>query len=73
MGAVKELLAEAEENGQTEAQARALFAICERYKVTYRPGDYRPALPKGWVEGWVGGYDAAKLYIGCDPDGRIHS
>jgi hypothetical protein len=61
------------------AQERALRGICARYHVEYRREDYRPAfdLPKGYVGGWVGGYDIQAthptLYIGCDPEGRISS
>jgi len=73
MGAVKDLLIRAEDAGQNETQARALWALCDRYKVPYVPEHYRPALPKGWVEGWVGGPDAGKIYVGCSPEGRIHS
>jgi len=79
MGAVKDLLLAAEEAGQTEAQARALFAICDRYRVGYDPAHYwrDPSLPPGYVSGWVGGRDIQAtrptLYVGCDPDGRISS
>jgi hypothetical protein len=79
MGAVKDLLLAAAEAGQTEEQARALFAICERYHVTYDPDHYKPAfdLPKGYVAGWVGGYGIQKshptIYVGCSPEGAISS
>jgi len=79
MGAVKGLLIAVEEAGQTEAQARALFGICERYGVTYTPSDYwrDPSLPSGYVSGWVGGHAIQStqqtIYVGCAPDGRISS
>jgi hypothetical protein len=64
----------------TGAQRHALVAICDRFKVRYRPEDYRPTfdLPKGWVAGWVGGTDgpgsrAQTIYVGCDPEGRLSS
>jgi hypothetical protein len=57
----------------TAEQDTALRSICDRYNVTYRPADFRPAIPKGWVEGWVGGRSVAGIYIGCSPEGRIHS
>ena len=79
MGAVKDLLIAVEEAGQTEAQARALFGICERYGVTYNPADYwrDSSLPAGYVSGWVGGHaiQAAHptIYVGCSPEGAISS
>jgi hypothetical protein len=60
--------------GLTVEQAAALRSLCGRYNVEFRPSDYRPVgRPAGWVEGWVGGPDAGKIYVGCDPEGRIHS
>ena len=57
------------------AQEQALRDLCARYNVGYDPDHYKPAfdLPKGWVAGWVGGPDVRKLYVGCDPEGRISS
>ena len=68
-------------NQLTLLQETALYAVCERYNVTYDPGHYqhRPldGLPEGYVSGWVGGYDIQKthptIYVGCDPDGRLSS
>ena len=76
MAAMKALLDASVEQGMTEAQAAALLALCERYGVGYDPAHYRPGgfgLPAGYVAGWVGGPDARKLFVGCDPEGRISS
>lgn len=58
-----------------EVQRAALVRICERFSVPYDEAHYRPVfdLPSDWVAGWVGGPDHEKLYIGCDPEGRISS
>ena len=57
-----------------EAQAAALRALCEGYRVAYDHAHYKPAfdLPKGWVAGWIGGQPTT-IYVGCDPEGRISS
>lgn len=59
----------------TDKQREALESISSRYNTEFKeeyflmnPFD----LPKGWCSGWVGG-PAEKLYIGCDPEGRISS
>lgn len=59
----------------TEAQEKALRSLCERYGVTFDKDHYHPTfdLPDGYVAGWIGGTDSQKLYVGCDPDGRISS
>jgi hypothetical protein len=63
----------------TLLQEAALYAICERYSVAYQPEHYRPTfdLPEGWVAGWVGGIEQQKvqptIYVGCSPEGDIHS
>jgi hypothetical protein len=75
MGAVKDLLLAAEEAGQNEGQARALFALCERYGVVYDPAHYwrDSSLPAGYVSGWVGGPSERRLFVGCSPEGAISS
>lgn len=58
------------------AQEAALADLCARYDVAYDPAHYRPGglgLPAGYVAGWIGGPDARKLFVGCDPEGRISS
>jgi hypothetical protein len=61
----------------TLLQETALYALCERYHVPYDPSHYRPTfdLPDGYVAGWVGGpeYMARTIYVGCSPEGEIHS
>ena len=59
----------------TPKQVQALSDLCERYKVPFHEKDYWPQfdLPRGYVAGWIGGNDHRKLYVGCDPDGRISS
>ena len=54
----------------TDAQRTALTRLCERYSVPFVESDFhRPFdLPTGWVAGTVG-----PIYVGCDPDGSIHS
>ena len=62
------------EDAMTEAQEAALRDLSERYKVPFDPAGFRPTfdLPTGYVAGWIGG-DERKLYVGCDPEGRISS
>lgn len=63
----------------TTDQSHALEKLCERYNVPFRESDYTPAfdLPDGWVNGWIGGWiggnDHRALYVGCSPEGNIHS
>jgi hypothetical protein len=63
----------------TEAQRKALTALCERYNVPFAEEHYRPAfdLPAGYVAGWAGGSEIQAehptIYVGCSPDGRISS
>lgn len=56
-------------------QREALAELCERYHVPFDERDYMPQfdLPSGYVGGWVGGIEHRKLYVGCDPEGRISS
>jgi len=55
----------------TEAQQKALHDLCNRYDVPFDPANFRPTfdLPEGYVAGWIGD----KIYVGCDPEGRISS
>ena len=63
----------------TFKQHSALHAICERFKVPFDAGHYKAVfdLPAKWVAGWVGGPHQQEvkrtIYIGCGPDGDIHS
>lgn len=65
--------------GLTNAQEEALKALCARYNAPYNPDHYVAAfdLPNGWVCGWVGGpaHQETKrtIYVGCSPEGEIHS
>jgi hypothetical protein len=51
-----------------------LTALSERYGAEFRSEWFGPVfdLPPGYVGGWVGG-PARRLYVGCDPGGRISS
>jgi hypothetical protein len=55
----------------TEAQREALQDLCDRYKVPFDPATFhaRSDLPPGYVAGWIGD----RIYVGCDPEGRISS
>lgn len=59
----------------TEKQETALRAVCERFKKPFRKDDYSPGIGcgDGWLEGWVGGTPLNSIYVGCSPEGRIHS
>lgn len=60
----------------TRAQERSLRALCGRYGEEFHFGDYTPQfdLPPGYVAGWVGGPNGSRrLYVGCDPEGRVSS
>lgn len=62
-----------------EIQRNALSALCSRYGVEFKESDYftysaDSSLMAGWAEGWIGGNEGRKLYVGCDPKtGQIHS
>lgn len=59
----------------TVGQVGALVKLCARYSVTFDPLHYAPSfdLPSGWVAGWIGGQDEARLYVGVDTEGQISS
>jgi hypothetical protein len=63
----------------TDAQREALTKCCERFKQPFREDDYHPAfdLPTGWVAGWIGGWyedeSLRAIFVGCSPEGDIHS
>jgi len=59
----------------TPEQVAALTKLCDRYGVKFDPAHYYPPfdLPSGWVAGWVGGAVRRKLYVGCSPEGSVHS
>lgn len=54
----------------TPAQIAALLALCERFGVVFNPEAFTQPfdLPRGWVAGQVG-----PIYVGCSPEGDIHS
>jgi hypothetical protein len=54
----------------TAAQHKRLRQACADYAAEYDPANYQPTfdLPTGWVAGWVG-----PIYVGCSPEGDIHS
>lgn len=56
-------------------QRDALIRICERFEVEFEEEHYHPAIgsPSDWVEGWVGGVEKGRIYVGCSPEGHIHS
>jgi hypothetical protein len=60
-----------QDNKMTEQQRTALRALCGRYSVEFDETAFTPAfdLPKGWVAGVV----ANRIYVGCSPEGDIHS
>jgi hypothetical protein len=61
---------DAAETNMTLAQQDALKRLCDDYSVEFAPSNFfHPFdLPSGWVAGQVG-----PLYVGCDPEGHIHS
>ena len=55
----------------TDAQRRALSALCQRYRVAFAESAFVRGglgLPSGYVSGRVG-----PIYVGCDPNGVISS
>lgn len=54
-----------------ERQRKALKSCCERFGVEFHENNYRPGLgtPDDWREGWIGNH----IYVGCSPEGEIHS
>lgn len=51
-------------------QFEALSGLCSRYGIPFEPDRFFPSYGStGFVEGPVGD----KIYVGCDPEGRIHS
>jgi hypothetical protein len=59
----------------TPEQIKALSDLSDRYHVKFFQEWFKPTydLPEGYVAGWIGGPQERKLYVGCDPDGRISS
>ena len=61
----------------TPAQRIALQNLCARYGEKLRESDFAHPfdLPDGWVAGWVGqrGTHGNPIYVGCSPEGDIHS
>jgi hypothetical protein len=65
--------------GMNDIQRTALSDLCRILGVRFEDSDYfiypeTSSLMAGWAEGWIGGNDGRKLYVGCDPrTGQIHS
>lgn len=58
----------------TDKQDQALRRLCSRYGVDFDTQTFRKAsridgLPDGYVCGWV----AKRIYVGCSPEGEISS
>lgn len=55
----------------TDKQELALRRLCDRYKVPFDSENWHRAfdLPNEWVCGWVG----TNIFVGCSPEGEIHS
>jgi hypothetical protein len=53
-----------------DKQRAVLTRLCERFHVPFDERAFGPAsdLPAGWVSGQVG-----PIYVGCSPEGDIHS
>lgn len=78
-----------DEPRMNDKQREALAALCARWggpesggvpfdEAHYYASGRSSAYGEGWLfEGWVGGYDFQStrrtLYVGCLPDGSIHS
>ena len=66
-------------SGMNDLQRTALSDLCRIHGVQFKDSDYfiypeTSSLMAGWAEGWIGGNDGRKLYVGCDPrTGQIHS
>lgn len=73
--ALREMLHHDPTNGLTREQRIALARLSERYGVDFDPMDFSTAydLPDKWVNGWVGGFEQQKLYVGVSPEGEVHS
>ena len=61
-----------------DKQREALKDLSERYGVPFKEEFFLVHAEDSWTlpsyaEGWIGGQDHQKLYVGCDPEGRISS
>lgn len=56
-----------------EKQRQALKIRCERFNVEFNEEHYHERNGNGWVEGWIGGPENRKLYVGVSPEGEVHS
>ena len=65
--------------GMNDIQRTALSDLCRILGVRFKESDYfiypeTSSMMAGWAEGWIGGNDGRKLYVGCDPrTGQIRS
>lgn len=57
------------------SQLISLWELCGRYKVAFNEEHFTKAAfsGEGWWEGWVGGQFGKNIFVGVDPEGRIHS
>lgn len=58
-----------------DKQRQALANLSERYNVNFSESFFFKSFDCGpnWVEGWIGGPTEQKLFVGCSPEGEIHS
>lgn len=62
----------------TPQQEATLRRLCASYCVPFDPAHYRvyPAdswMMPGWAEGWIGGPNWARIYVGVSPTGEANS
>lgn len=60
-------------NKMNDKQREALRNLAFRYNVNFDESKFLvykqdSTMMPGWAEGWVG-----PIYVGCSPEGRIHS
>ena len=58
-----------------EKQRAALKRVCERFNAPFDEEHYLPdpSCGDGWVAGWVGGKYKENIFVGCSPEGHVHS
>lgn len=59
----------------TDAQRKAITALCDRYGVPFIEDAWSPKfdLPDGYVAGWVGEGSVGAIYVGVSPEGEVSS
>jgi len=55
----------------TDTQKKSLEQLCSAYEVEFKEEDFHRSFScgEGWIEGWIGKH----IYVGCSPEGSIHS